>query len=529
MPLLWACSSSGPLKTAGLDTSASDAADIETPAWDTSTEIHSNDDAEAPREWGCSNGPNYNQADLAEPSVHAEGHHYRIVQIDTPTFDPFFVVVLSPPPAYRSLYSAGAPVIVTSMQSMGIGHAWATQPRSFFPLELGVVEVQPIHPGWTAEGNLTPGIHDSAGPQTSASLYEALRFAIGETETVDGLTLRDLVDREICTGKVAILAASSGGVTAATALDKYGEGIKDRLLGASFYETPSRPAFVLADTGFKSLDRWPTEDTDGNGVIWDEGRNPAFHGCDIETLLCHMDLTDLKWSSRATLEQVAPTEFEEGKPGLLYLDRNSNGQLDLSPDAHVDIDGNGLIGNNEDYFLLPHQDTQSTEYEIHRYSPLVSRAAEEVFKTTGWPTHLAQVAEAEEYWADRDATSAAVRAASHLRPDFKFVLAFSDEDHAVPVAERPHVAILYSALQQAGASVRTNSEWDSAACLIGEDALGDWEGGSDPGVVLDIPALTATAMPLSFPARTGRALATLGIFWDTWGPFDVCPHGVSSQ
>ncbi len=527
--LMSACSSQEVLKPGGLDSSTPPDEVSDSPRWDTGPEIHETDDTATPADWGCSDGAAVNPRDLDQPMDHSEGHRYRVVEVTSDVFETYYVSILYPPGAYRNLYDAGAPVIVTSMQSIGIGQAWLTEPRSFFPLELGVVEVQPVHPGWTSVGSSTPGIHDGAGPQTADSLNEAIRFATGETTTTDGLTLRDLVNREICTGKIAVLGSSSGGITASTALSRHTEAIGSRLLGMALYETPSLPMFVVADTGFMTLDRFPSEDTDGNGTTWDEGRNPAFGGCDLTTLECEVDFTGLSWSTSFAPADVAPTDFEPGAQGVLYLDRNGNGQLDLAPDHHPDTDGDGLIGPTEDYFFLPYQDLHTMGSERHVYSPGVALAADVLFESGGRPGHIVSAPDAEAFWADRDALSAITSAAASLPTDIRFSVAFSEEDHAVPVRERPHVAVLHAALVGAGVSVRTNLSREAAVCLVGDDLIGEWPGGSEPGASLDIDGLLETALPDALPPRTGRALATLGIFWDAWGPFDVCPGGLSSR
>ncbi len=525
---LSACTPQDVLKSGGLDSGP--AADSGLPsAWDTAPAVHLTDDTAAPPDWGCTTGTSINPREIPAPVDHSEGHRYRVVEVQTDAFEAYHIVVLFPPSSYRDLYDAGAPVIVTSMQSIGIGQAWVTEPRSFFPLEFGVVEVQPVHPGWVAVGSTTPGVHDGAGPQTADSLHEAIRFATGESTTTTGLSLRDLVNREICNGRVAVLGASSGGITAATALDRHLETMRSRVLGLAFYETPSLPMFVVADTGFKALDRWPTVDTDGNGIPWDEGRNPAFEGCDLTSLECSLDLDTLAWTGLVSPAEIAPTDFAVGASGVLYLDRNDNGRLDLAPDGHPDTDGDGLIGPEEDYFLLPYQDLHTSSAERQLYSPGVALAADALFGPGGRPTHLASAPDAAAYWSDRDAVEAVTRAVEQGVSDLHFTVAFSEEDHAIPVAERPHIGLLHAALLQAGATVRTNLDREAALCLVGEEVIGDWAGGSAPGTPLETAELQTQALPGGLPPRTGRALATLGLFWDMWGPFDSCPGGLSSR
>jgi hypothetical protein len=514
------CAPSQPaLKSAGLDTAET----LGSPSWDTGPQVHTEESSPAPARWGCSRGPTAATDELEPPRDHSEGHLYRVVEVQTEAFDLFYVTVFFPPKTYRSLYEAGAPVVLTSMQSIGIGRSWVDEPRSYFPIELGVVEVQPLHPGWNTVGMGTPGLHDGSGPQTAASLAAAADFALGRTTTAQGHTLRDLVNREVCTGQIAILGASSGGITAATALRDHADTLRGRLVGMSFYETPSLPLFVVGDTGSKALDRWPTEDTDGSGAAWDEGRNPEFLGCDLDTLSCDLDLRTLAWAPEVTPADVANTEVKAGAPGLLYLDRNRNGLLDLSPDNHPDTNGNGLIDLDEDFYLMPYQDLTTGDVERQLHSPRVATAAATLFGEAGPPAHLAVASEAIAFWEARNAVLAVREAVERHDPDVRYAVTFSEEDHSVPVRDHPHVAVLYAALSQAGAKVRTNLDREAAVCLAGETRLVGWDGGSELGADWELDSLTDTALPTTLPAVTARAIATLGLFWDSWGRFDHCP------
>ena len=163
------------------------------------------------------------------------------------------------------------------------------------------------------------------------------------------------------------------------------------------------------------------------------------------------------------------------------------------------------------------------------HSPQVAAAAAEVFERDGPPAHVASVAEATAFWAARNALNAASSAAESLGPRVHFSLIFAQEDHSVPVAERPHVAVLYTALHQAGASVRTNMDKATGRCLLGAEAIEGWPGGGAVSADWELDHLIETAIPSAIPVTTARAAATLGLFWDTWGHFQMCPELLSSQ
>lgn len=477
--------------------------------------------------WACTTSPAINPAALPEPAQHSEGLRYRVVEVETDTFEHFFVIVLYPPSAYRSAYDAGAPVVVTSMQSIGIGTAWALEPRSYFPMEMGVVEVQPLHAGWTAGGQMTSGVHDGAGPTTADALTEAVRFATGDTVTTTGHTLRDLVNREICPGKVVVLGQSSGGITLANALSRRWDVLGERILGVAFFETPSMPGFVVADSGFMAFDSAPLEDADGNGVSWDDGRNPAFGDCALDSLSCALDLSALAWSLTTVPSHVAPVDMSPGPPGLLYLDRNGNRLFDVDPNGHPDLNKNGWIDADEDYFFLPYQATDESGKKGQMYSPQVLQGAVAagVLSTSAWPEQVARLDENSAFWAQRDVVSMV----AGLPAGFPAVVAFRERDHAIPIGAHPHMQVLYSALEQGGANTRFNMPLAVAHCLVDGEFTADWGGGTPFGLVDDPADLLVRAIPDVMAPRIARAAAALSVFWDIWGPFDACPAALSSR
>ncbi len=529
--ILWGCDTKQGSPTGSSQTDSGvapqDSGETGTPETGDSGPIDTDDPPVADPSWACTTSPSINPSTLSDPMLHSEGLRYRVVEVETSAFEHFFVVVLYPPAAYRNAYDVGAPVVVTSMQSIGIGIAWATEPRSYFPLEMGVVEVQPVHPQWTANGHTTSGQHDGAGPMTSIALAEAVRFATGQTKTVTGRTLRDLVNREICPGKVAVLGQSSGGITLAGAMVRQRDALDNRLIGLAFYETPSRPSFVVADSGFMSFDSAPAEDADGNGVSWDDGRNPAFGDCALEELACELDLSTLAWSMTYAPGDIAPVDFSPGALGVLYLDRNGNRRLDLDPNGTPDLNRNGWIDEDEDYFFLPYQAQKAPEPELQMYSPSVIRGAvtSGVLSTSAWPEQVAPPEANATFWSERDVTSLMTAVTEPLPT----VVGFRERDHAVPQGDHPHVQVLHAALGQAGMTPRYNMPLEVAQCLIDSTTYEDWAGGTAFDMVDESADLLPLAIPDTVPPRVARAAATLSLFWETWGPFDACPYGISSR
>jgi hypothetical protein len=161
------------------------------------------------------------------------------------------------------------------------------------------------------------------------------------------------------------------------------------------------------------------------------------------------------------------------------------------------------------------------ERQLH--SPRVATAAATLFGEAGPPAHLAVASEAIAFWEARNAVLAVREAVGRHDPDVRYAVTFSVEDHSVPIRDHPHVAVLYAALSQAGAKVRTNLEREAAVCLAGDTRLVGWDGGSELDADWELDSLADTALPTTLPAVTARAIATLGLFWDNWGRFDHCP------
>ena len=451
----------------------------------------------------CTVGDADVSAIAARPGDH--GTSYRVVELPSEAFDTLVVAVTYPPDGVGA-YDEGAPVVVVAAPSLGAQPPWPEAPV-YFPAAHGIVGVVPLYSGFGVRDQVTSGTFDDGGPGTRTALREAIRFAAGELETVDGHGIDDLTDGPVCTGSVVLMGTSSGAMTALWALAEHDE-LEPLVAGYVAYENPVLPQLLTADTGIALADPDREVDADGDGYAWDDARNLSVSDTGCTTDGCPADLSAIAWTDDANQFDVyggffGPSEHD----GVLYLDRNGNAQFDLA----LDIDGDGRVGLDEDFPLLPHR-AADRDY----YSPSVATAA----AALDLPEHVATPAETESWWADRDPA----RALELLDVPDGFVvdLCYSYVSHASAFPTRPNQRLLHEHFDAAGAAVRYQPSLEASRCAIPDDQLGDFAGGAEPGVALSPDDVARLAYPETVDRTYVRAAAAVQVLTDVWGAPDHC-------
>jgi len=177
-------------------------------------------------------------------------------------------------------YDDGAPVVVYVQGGPYSG---------FFPLidpdwnPAGIVWVYFLFPGGSTEFKLpsgekrkfsSGGSYDYRGPACYAALYAVLRFAQGELAAGCGKRIGDFADYEVLTDNVGMYGSSYGGVMAAMVFHKYPEGLEG-VKYVVFYESPAANFLTTTDLGRVGEDRDWRRDADGDGLPWNDARNPT--------------------------------------------------------------------------------------------------------------------------------------------------------------------------------------------------------------------------------------------------------------
>ncbi|MDP6935172.1 MAG: hypothetical protein QGG40_19790, partial [Myxococcota bacterium] len=457
------------------------------------------------------------------------GTLFRVVELESPAFEELYALVMYTDETFtETLYDEGPLVAVSGMPSFDVKATWDTAPSSYFTAELGLVEVQPVLPGWSVQGHGTTGPADAGGPGGALALAEAIRFAAGQTRTVDGLTVAQVAQRKVCNEKVLLLGTSGGGITALMTLSLHGEDVAPLLVGLSLFEVPTVPQFSTGALGTVWMDADVDGDADGNGYLWDDSRLTSYVPGSCDALACEADYSTIDWDESSEIGDLYPEFFKTlEQPGMLYLDRDGVEGLTLSELGLTDGDFNGAVDEYEDFPIIAHQDTY-TDAETPRmfYAPAVLEAAIEygAMDPEAWPEQLATLEESENFWATRNAMVHLDDVAAKMEPDFRMNVVFTEVDHAQAQSSRPHLVQLHDGLAERGMTVRYNVDELTARCGLDNTALEDFAGGPAAGTIVVEGELAPYAFPDDFRRPFTRAVGAIGLYWDLLGPFDYCPQ-----
>ncbi len=446
---------------------------------------------------------------------------YRVVELDTPLVEHAYVLVSFPSDPAARAYDAGAPVVVVASPAFKAG----LEVSPYFSGALGLVELQPIYPGWYRDDLVSSGEVDRAGPLSAQLLTSTLGFAAGQVSTADGLTLRQLTGGPVCDGHVTLFATSSGLFQAAQSLADLPAGLGERLLGLASYESPHTPQTALGDLGSPAYDPDLAVDADGNGVDWDDARRHDYAPGDCDGASCDLDLSTLAWDPAVSMRDVHPDLYSSADdPGVLFLDRDGSGALELGADGGLDVDGDGRVGPDEDMAFVPFEDPRVHSFPA-LYSVEVLQAALEqgVLSAEAWPAHVGTPDTVAEFWAERSPMDRLDALLAAAPAHFRLQLTFSSRDHGVAQQARPHVAVLAHRAAAAGVPVRFNPDRDTVACLYGDEALEGWAGELGWGELPAEGELHPWALPHELGLAVLRPLAAATMAWEAYGPFDRCP------
>lgn len=365
---------------------------------------------------------------------------------------PTWVVVTAPADGGTAT-SAGSPVVVAVPPA-----SLEQEPGPMTRPAHGLVEVQPILPGWklseTVEGE---GELDHGGLATAQAVARALAFATGAARTVEDWALEDLVEVPVCR-PVAVFTASSGAAPVAWALGLVDPEVRHRVAGSAFFEPVSLPSLAVFDPGTVPMDPDPEVDADGNGLPWDDARSWAWQGCTLEG--CTQDFT-----------QLAMAAAFAGRPSALFIDGDGDGvpKFDETGEQPVgDVDGNGAVDPDEDVLLSPHSATiDGTQAWV--YAPAVLRAAAErgFLSDAGWsPEVVSDLEVAEAWWAERSMVAAMEEWA--VAPEHGVRLTWSRVPHGVAWVDRPDIVVPAAAAELAGVPVGLGVSAAALGCAVGE-------------------------------------------------------------
>lgn len=440
---------------------------------------------------------------------------WRTVRIPGGLFDELYAVVLYPADTSAMAWTDGAPVVVVAPPSLDLDPSVEEAPSPVFDAKFGVIEIQPVWPGWTVGGETTSGDRDDGGIVDASALSETIRFAAGIVSLDRGTTIGQVAERPVCNARVAVLGVGFGGVTIMEALAP-DAGVHDWISGVGLFEVPTLPQLITGDVGTVWMDPDLESDGDESGLDWDDGRNVDWYEGDCDSVSCALDYEDLAWDADTHPSEVFPGRYEDAPAGVLYLDRAGSGALEIAPGGGLDVDGDGALGEDEDFVLLPHYASDGGVY----YNSHLTRQIEGELGAV--PSGVAGLAESEAFWGTRTVMEEARVVVSTYEPDLALVVGFTEVDREIATADRPHVVMAYELFREAGWHTRYNLRGEALECLVGSASSGGWPGGPAWGTEIEESETQGWAIPEALDADAA-ALTGLSVLWDALGAFDLCP------
>lgn len=455
----------------------------------------------------------------------AQGSRFRVLKVESEAFDSLGAVVFLPDEG-ASLWPEGAPVVVVAPPALNVNLRWGDNPTSYLDPSAGIIEVQPVFPGWTVQGVETTGPADGAGPRAALALAEVARFARGGRSTEKGWSITALLEGEACLDRLGVLSVSSGALALSGALLDSETLLEDAAV-VGLYEPPSLPAFVTSEGGAIWMDPDEAADADGDGLAWDDGRNLSFDGLGCDAAACPSDLTSLAFTPHVSMSDLWPSDAEMTMPrGVFFLDRNGNGELDLGSGYHPDVNGDGRIGLDEDFFPKPVYDdfTDQDGLDFY-YSPeLLAEAEARLFPggegAAVWPAGFRTAAEADAFWGARAVGPRLAALSARWPVDRPIGVFYTEVPHGAALPDRPDSRIVYDALREGGLAVRYNADEAVSACVLGEAGLSGYAGAPEPGAA--VTDLQPTAYPEAWSTEAVHTVSMVGLLSAAFGAPGAC-------
>lgn len=432
-------------------------------------------------------------------------------------------VVIYPHEDQPSRYAEGIPVIVTLFGSI-TGQPDCSeqgQPQPIFVAGTDAVVLQLLYSGQCCGDVCADGEDDMGAEDTQQALRDTFGFAAGLAHTTQGLSLSEVVGRDVLDDEVALLTSSASGHIALSSMA--GDPSAYAQLGAvAMFEVPIIPMQTSRGLGSVADDPDDEVDGDGNGVPWDDMRFVWYEPGQCDTGVCDIDLERLAWDETRAMCDYGTGIFGPSldAKGIFYIDANENGALDLHPYTKLpDVDDSGALSEDEDFVFQATTD-QRTGEDRYWHDPLIMETAEErgLLDPEDWPAHIPTVAEATEFWEAREGFDSITPIVEAL-PDVPWLIIANWREHGVAQATRPHIVLAHQLVQAAGGSVMLQPSHDSMTQILGDDVPEyDRPGWDDPITEENVQDYL---IPEGYGEREVRTAAAEEVFtwiWEDAGP-----------
>ncbi|RLF12915.1 MAG: hypothetical protein DRJ62_01390 [Thermoprotei archaeon] len=345
-------------------------------------------------------------------------------------------------------YPEGAPIAIYVQGGVKPGHLGFQTP-DWDPH--GMIWIFFIYPGGSQEINMpgigstllsSGGVYDYRGDACYEALYAVIQFAEGKLANTAGKTISDYLPYRPLTDNIGLYGSSYGGAMAALLFAKYASGLEG-VKYVVFYESPPIDFLVTGDLGWVSDDPDPEVDADGDGLPWNDYRNPNYVVGSCTETSCTMDLSTLRF------------DLEVG----FYLDNDGDGKPTyrrVGPRLVTDVDDSGAIEEDED-FIFKYWTVNLSGSERRVYSTLVMNAAEDLGLLSSLPSSIMNLEETEEFWYWRALGYHYDEVASNA-PWLKFMELGFAKEHICPSPDYPNIVVNYNAFRSRGFWIRLNPD-----------------------------------------------------------------------
>jgi hypothetical protein len=364
------------------------------------------------------------------------------------------VRVTIPPVSIGPRFEDGAPIVVFAPGGFGVGGLAAGAEYT----DEGFVVVTFIFPGGTSGGQHSDGIYDYRGQNCIDALRDVLLFAGGRKTDSLGRTITQLLPFPALTEIVGLSGSSNGGTISMAVLGQNGASLP---FVATYvgWENPTNGQTVASEAGGKAYDWNQDFDGDGNGIANDDGKNPYVAGYGPESI--PLDWSRLAYDSAfmRTYNDPAGLNPPVERAGILLLDGNGNGAVDIVPGSNecTDMNENGRIDAGEDYVLHPLATYETGDFLLHYSLEATIEAEARGLFGSPWPADVADPAEAAAFWSLRDATQFYGSIGGAL-PSLHAMLVFAASDHVQAADEHLHIQQAYDGLRGEGIWSRLNPD-----------------------------------------------------------------------
>jgi hypothetical protein len=365
-------------------------------------------------------------------------------------------------------YEEGAPVVV-----LGEGGATADGlVNSYVPHLTDMIVITFIYPGGEnlEAKSHSDGEYDYRGRRSIMALQDVILYAAGEKKDSEGKTIDERVPYNVLHDNVGFIGFSFGGNIGVAAAALEGERIGDNLKYVIQWETPVSSQIATRDLG-RMLFKPITAGASGRGDYF----NPRYSAYD--PLVLEVDYSDITYDANS----IYP----------IFLDGNQDGKYTTIMGSHYhyptsDLNDNGKLEINEDFGLDTYwYDTYDSDGKIV-YSRPVTLALEKhnVFEGN-WPSHIATVEEANQYWDIRESVRLYKNALENI-PQLEGMFLLSEDDH---VQYDPHKSHVHQAFDG----------WTSYATWFKINPDPDYLVEVDPSLAgLPLPSLPANTAPANW-------------------------------